>query len=200
VALDGEGLDLVERRGAAVIWCPSSNLFTLGATLERPVFERRIKVALATDSALTGEGDILDELQVAQRLGRVNRQRLYEMVTTEATAVLRLEHGEGRLAEGGPADLVAIPDAGCAPCAALTARELSGSGPVLVMVGGEVKLIAEEYAGRLPVAATSGFHRLKIAGRRPSLVAANIPRLIESARQALGPSQPIRLAGKVVEA
>jgi cytosine/adenosine deaminase-related metal-dependent hydrolase len=196
VALDQEGLALVERRGAAMVWCPSSNLFTLGATLDRTVFEKKIRVALGTDSALTGEGDLLDELQVAERLGRTSQARLYEMVTSEAAAVLRLGEGEGRLAEGGVADLVAIADLGGSPCEALTGAELGE--PLLVIVGGEVKLVAEEFADRLDSSWTSRLRRIKTAGRRACLVDADVPGLIASARRALGP-EPLRLAGKTLE-
>jgi cytosine/adenosine deaminase-related metal-dependent hydrolase len=217
VALDAEGLALVERCGAAVVWCPSSNLFTLGATLDGAVFERNIRVALATDSALTGEGDLLDELRVARRLGLaglgptrldsthlgptrlgpIGSARLYGMVTTEAAAVLRLEQGEGRLTAGGVADLIAIADPGCEPCEALAGEQLCE--PLLVMVEGEIKLVAEEFAGRLDARLTRGLHRIKTAGRRACLVAADVPALISSARRALGADQPIRLAGKPIE-
>ena len=202
VALDQQGLELVEQRGTSLIWCPSSNLFTLGATLDGTVFGRNIRVALATDSGLTGEGDLLDELRVAQRLGRADRERLYEMVTTEAAAALRLEQGEGRLAEGGVADLIAIADLGCSPCEALTGTDLTGTAPPelrLVMVGGEVKLVAEDFAGRLDSRLTSRLHRIKTAGRRACLVDADVAALIASARRALGAEHPIRLAGKTVE-
>jgi cytosine/adenosine deaminase-related metal-dependent hydrolase len=197
VALDQEGLALVELRGAAMVWCPSSNLFTLGATLDRTVFERKIRVALSTDSALTGEGDLLDELRVAQRIDRTGRARLYEMVTSEAAAVLRRHHGEGRLAEGGVADLIAIADPGCSPCEALTGDEPCE--PLLVMVGGEVKLVAEEFAERLDSQQTRRLRRIKTAGRRACLVDADVLALIASARRVLGPEQPVRLAGKAIE-
>jgi hypothetical protein len=119
------------------------------------------------------------------------------MVTTEAAAVLRLNQGEGRLTAGGAADLIAITDPGCAPCEALTREELCE--PLLVMVGGEIKLVAEEFAGRLESRLTSRLHRIKATGRRACLVDADVPALIASARRALGADQPIRLAGKPLE-
>ncbi|MEX2299663.1 MAG: amidohydrolase family protein [Bryobacterales bacterium] len=197
VALDYEGLALIERRGAAVVWCPSSNLFTLGATLSTPIFGKSIPVALATDSALTGEGDLLDELRFASRLGIVPPERLYEMVTTTAAGVLRLENGEGRLTEGGVADLIAIADSGHSPCEALT----SGKVPqlLLVMVGGEIKLVAEAFVDRLDASVTRSLQRIKVAGRAPCLVDASVAGLLASARRALGSEQPIRLAGKALE-
>jgi cytosine/adenosine deaminase-related metal-dependent hydrolase len=195
VALGPEGLALAERRGAAVVWCPSSNLFTLGATVERAIFDHEIRIALATDSALTGEGDLLDELRVAHRLGLAGRERLYEMVTTEAAAVLRLDQGEGRVAEGSVADLTAFADREGSPCEVLTSEEPPEL--LLVMVGGEVKLVAERFAGRLDPRLTSRLERIRVAGRGVYLVDADVRGLAASARGVLGP--PIRLAGKVVE-
>ena len=62
VGLTREGWDLVRTTGASVIWCPRSNLFTLGRTLSREIIESGIPIALGTDSSLTTEGDLLDEL------------------------------------------------------------------------------------------------------------------------------------------
>ena len=65
VALDEPGLALVEQSQASIIWCPSSNLFLLGRTIDDRLWERGIPTALATDSSLTAEGDLLDEIGVA---------------------------------------------------------------------------------------------------------------------------------------
>lgn len=59
VALDDAAWQLVRARGASVITCPRSNLFTLGRTARVP---DDIPVALGTDSSLTTQGDFLDEL------------------------------------------------------------------------------------------------------------------------------------------
>jgi cytosine/adenosine deaminase-related metal-dependent hydrolase len=196
VALDENGLALAEQRAAAVVWCPSSNLFTLGKTLEKPLFARNIKVALATDSALTGAGDLLDELRIARRLDRVSPARLYEMVTTEAAEILRLNQGEGRLAQGGIADLVVIADPGGSPCDALTADEPPQV--LMVMVAGEIKLVAESFADRIAPRYIRGLSPIQVAGREPCRVAADVAALTASARQAFGPDEPIRLAGKAL--
>jgi cytosine/adenosine deaminase-related metal-dependent hydrolase len=64
VALDDAGWQLVRERGASVITCPRSNLFTLGRTATIP---SDIPSALGTDSPLTAGGDFLDELRAADR-------------------------------------------------------------------------------------------------------------------------------------
>lgn len=74
---------------ASVIWCPSSNLFTLGrARTTLPP-----NSALATDSSLTAQGDLLDELAVAEDVAvtiKPDRRRLLDLVTRSARSVLGL--------------------------------------------------------------------------------------------------------------
>jgi hypothetical protein len=73
VGIDDEGWDLVRASGASVVWCPRSNLFTLGKTLVAEYLERLgIPFALGADSPLTAEGDLLDEIRIAGP-GRVQR-------------------------------------------------------------------------------------------------------------------------------
>jgi cytosine/adenosine deaminase-related metal-dependent hydrolase len=64
VGLTKEGWDLVRSARASAIWCPRSNLFTLGRTLSAEA-TAGIPIALGTDSSMTTEGDLLDELEYA---------------------------------------------------------------------------------------------------------------------------------------
>jgi hypothetical protein len=76
VALDDAAWQLVRARGASVITCPRSNIFTLGRTANVPA---DIPVALGTDSSLTTEGDFLDELRACNNIpltGAANVLRL----------------------------------------------------------------------------------------------------------------------------
>jgi len=187
VALNKRGLKLAQERGASLIWCPSSNLFLLGRTLTAGALRSGIPVALGSDSALTGEGDLLDEIRVARRVSRLPSPIIYGMVTTEAARILRLRGGAGSLAAGGFADLVAIQDNGRPPSEALMLMK----SPALVMIAGEIKLIASELARR-----TMGLHRLNVEGRGDVLVSANVASLRRQAKQALG--DEVRLAGRRV--
>lgn len=179
VALDARGLALVKERGASLIWCPSSNRFLLGRTLHRQALDSGIPVALGSDSALTAAGDLLDELREARVASGLPAARLYEMVTTLAARALRL----GELPQD---DLIAIPDTGGRPDECL----LRAKGARLVVIGGRIKLIAENL-GRV-----DGLHRLHVEGRDAVLVDAGVPALSRDAREALGPE--VRLAGRRV--
>jgi cytosine/adenosine deaminase-related metal-dependent hydrolase len=114
VGLDDAGWELVRKSGAAVVWCPRSNLFTLGRTLDpRQPAARGVPFALGTDSPLTAEGDLLDEMASACAQ--------QEWTGSSALRVLR--------AVPDDRDFIAV-------------RE-HGAPPDLVVVGGSVQLISE---------------------------------------------------------
>jgi len=65
VGLTREGWELAASAGASIIWCPRSNLFSLGRTLDLSAIPAGVAVALGSDSPLTAEGDFLDETRSA---------------------------------------------------------------------------------------------------------------------------------------
>jgi cytosine/adenosine deaminase-related metal-dependent hydrolase len=174
-------LEMIRERGASIVWCPSSNLFTLGRTLRHAAVRYGLRIALGTDSALTAAGDIIDEM----RATGLSAEEVYPLVTTQAAAVLRLSAGEGTISAGGVADLIAVRDTGQTP-----ARSIMESPPELVMVRGRIMLLSDGFAGH------RGFHRIQLEGRASRRIRADIPRLIASAARAIGPE--VRLAGRRV--
>jgi cytosine/adenosine deaminase-related metal-dependent hydrolase len=153
VALEGSSLEVARRNGCSLVWCPSSNLFILGKTLSRDVLDSGLPIALGTDSGLSCEGDMIDELRVGREISGLSEERLYSMVTTTAAKVLRLAGGEGTIREGGVADLLVFRDEGLAPAATLFRQR-----PEAVFIGGKLQLASENVApGR--------FHALSIEGR-----------------------------------
>src|SRR5208282_5977808 len=96
--------------GTGIVWCPSSNLYTLGKTLAAEQILKLPNVALGTDSPLTAAGDLLDEIRfVHEELG-VPARFVYDLVTTKAARLLRLRNGEGNLQTGSKADLIIARD------------------------------------------------------------------------------------------
>jgi len=108
VAFDAAARRRVMEAGAGVIWCPSSNLFLFGRTAEVADLAAAGRVALGSDSRLSGERDLLEELRVARRLGAVPETVLESLVTVRAAALLRLPD-RGVLKSGALADLVILP-------------------------------------------------------------------------------------------
>src|SRR5262249_40293622 len=89
VGLDAEGWRVVADAGASVIWCPRSNEFTLGRTIDLNDVPDGVPIALGTDSPLTAPGDIIDEMRAARGAG-ARPQTVWAMVTDISRAVLRL--------------------------------------------------------------------------------------------------------------
>ena len=178
-------LETIQQSGSSIVWCPSSNLFTLGKTLSPAALNSRIPIALGTDSSLTAEGDMLDEMRTAGEVAGLTADQIHPLVTTVAARVLRLTEGQGTIRERGMADLVAVQDTGQTP-----AEALPGLKPELVMVGGHTVLTSE----RLRPRGAKGLRLLHIEGRGTWMMRADIPRLVESAAGALG--SELRLGGK----
>jgi cytosine/adenosine deaminase-related metal-dependent hydrolase len=186
-------IQTMRNRGAALVWCPSSNLFTLGRTVPPQHLHAGLPVALGTDSPLTAEGDLIDEIRVAQAYGACAPDELFEMITTGAARILRLGGGHGAITEGGVADLVAIVDRGQTP-----ANAVLGLQPHMVMVRGRMRMISDSFARRLRPRAAQGLHPIEIEGRGRWLTDIDIPTLHSAAREVLG--HPVRLAGRAVRA
>jgi cytosine/adenosine deaminase-related metal-dependent hydrolase len=105
----GVGLRAADRaklldKGGALIWCPSSNNFMLGETAEVGALAEAGRVALGSDSRLSGERDLLAELKFAHETKQVSVSKLFHMVTFDAAAILRLPRA-GRIAKSLPADV-----------------------------------------------------------------------------------------------
>jgi cytosine/adenosine deaminase-related metal-dependent hydrolase len=98
-------------RGVSLVWCPASNRFLFDRALCMPCLLEssgaRGRVALGTDSRVTGSRDLLDELREASQ-SRVPSTDLLRMVTSWAASVLRIPDA-GRIFVGACADLLVIP-------------------------------------------------------------------------------------------
>ena len=107
VAMCHLAADVVLRAGAGLVWCPSSNQFLFDRTADVRRFDDADRLALGSDSRLSGEGDLLDELHVAHETRQLSAEGLVRTVTTGAARLLRLPDS-GRLSPGAPADLTVI--------------------------------------------------------------------------------------------
>ncbi len=181
VGLTPTGIDLVRRRRASVIWCPSSNLGMLGRTVSRTVLRSGLPVALATDSALSAPVDLLDELAVARRF--LPAARLYRMVTSVPARILRLSRPTLAV------DWIAIRSR------AQTREDALFAGTVaLVVVAGRIRLISPELAEQLPACERRRYQLLHVENRPPVLVDGDVKGLRCAAAKHLG--EDLRLAGK----
>lgn len=98
---------LIERR-VGLAWCPGSNHFLFGQTAAVKELASEGLLALGSDSRLSGERDLLDELRFARSLVEVADDDLESLVTTHAARLLRLPD-RGTLRPGAVADFIVLP-------------------------------------------------------------------------------------------
>jgi cytosine/adenosine deaminase-related metal-dependent hydrolase/ubiquinone/menaquinone biosynthesis C-methylase UbiE len=148
LALDRKGIILLNERRAALIVCPSSNSFLFGKTHTREQLRSVQRLAVGSDSPLTAEGDLLDEIRFTKSVCNLQAEEIYGLVTDQPARILRLQNGEGTLRPTAVADLIAVRLGAAAPAEILT--ELSWRDVELVLVGGCVHLASSEIFERLP--------------------------------------------------
>lgn len=162
ILVHGVGLTAAQRqtlieRGGGLIWCPGSNNFLFGQTACVSQLAQAGKLALGSDSRLSGEFDLLAELKAAQATAQLPPQSLFRLVTIDAARLLRLPaQTAGQLIEGGVADLVLLPP----PASDDLFVEFLGvnrSRLELVMVGGK------------PLLASPRLHAIFEATRQPAV-------------------------------
>ena len=108
IALDHSRRVRLQRAGAGLIWCPSSNLRLFGRTAAVADLAALGRVALGTDSRLSGARDFLDELGVAGETAGFDDRTLESLATRDAARLLRLPD-RGTLRTGGRADILILP-------------------------------------------------------------------------------------------
>jgi cytosine/adenosine deaminase-related metal-dependent hydrolase len=106
VGVDAAGIALLKERGAAVIWCPTSNCFLFRATAPQPLLAGDIAVLLGSDSLLTGAGTLLDELSAARAFGFLHDHALARAVGS--VAARRLGLSAPSLDVGAAADVIVL--------------------------------------------------------------------------------------------
>jgi cytosine/adenosine deaminase-related metal-dependent hydrolase len=182
-------LERMRARRTTVVWCPSSNLFSIGRTLTPETIRSFPSASLGTDSGLTADGDLIDEISAARKCSDMTDDEIYRLLTVNPARALRLRAGEGAIREGGYADLIAVRDIGQTPAEALTSLP-----PALVLKGGEPVMMSESFVHDTNRPVTASFHPLEVEGRGRFFVRAPVARLHATAAEHLGPE--VRMAGK----
>ncbi len=118
VGLRERDVERVIAAGAAVVWCPTSNHALLGRTLDPRRLHAAGRLALGSDSRLSGARDLLDEMHGVVECGELGPVQVLELATSAAARILRLP-ARGSLAPGARADLVIVADRGGEAAASL---------------------------------------------------------------------------------
>jgi cytosine/adenosine deaminase-related metal-dependent hydrolase len=171
IALDQPQRKHLAAAGAGLVWCPSSNLNLFGKTAEVADLIVAGRVALGTDSRLSGARDLLEELRIASQISRLDDRALESLVTRNSADLLRLTD-RGALGAGLRADLLVLP-----------ARVRLGTAVRadirLVMVGGTPRYGDSDCAGRF--ARSNEWARVFVDGR-PKVLNLHTTRLLADAR------------------
>jgi cytosine/adenosine deaminase-related metal-dependent hydrolase len=162
IALSSAQRRRLENAAAGLIWCPSSNSRLFGSTAQVSELIGRRRVALGTDSRLSGSRDLLCEIKEARDTAGLDAGTLESIVTCDAAAMLRLAD-RGALKIGARADLLVLPD-GMALSAATRADVR------LVVLGGRPLYGDADYA-RL-VAPAAHWTAVHVDGRPKMLASA----------------------------
>jgi len=162
VAIDRDGWRRVADSGAGAVWCPASNQFLFGRTAavqsHLDSTSGSTRLAIGTDSRLTGATDLLDELRVAASVVPLAGRELLRLVTTAPADMLGMP-AVGRLAPKAHADMVVVP-----------ARDADGGQALLQTSRRSILMIA---VGGRPVVAAPAFESVFRARRiatRPIVV------------------------------
>jgi cytosine/adenosine deaminase-related metal-dependent hydrolase/ubiquinone/menaquinone biosynthesis C-methylase UbiE len=197
LAFTPQDVALINRRGAALVLCPTSNRYLFARTPANSFIHSIHRVALGSDSPLTAAGDLLDEVRHLRVEQDLDPHTLFNLTTASPAALLQLRRGEGHILPGGRADLIAVRDE-VAPhrSPSDTLAHLTPAEVELVMLGGQVQLASPAIRARLSEEQRSGLCLLEVAGME-RWVRAPLPALFHCAEQFLGRGH-LRLGGKPV--
>lgn len=193
LALDKDGVELLNTRGSSLITCPSSNHFLFGSALSQEALDSIARLSLGSDSSLTATGDLLDEVRFAAEKCALTPQRLYSLVTDSPASLLRLSGG-GAIRPGYPADLIAVRDRDGGPAEILCS--LSANDIELVLLAGRVQLASESIFEKLSQRDREGLEPLSIDGNVRWL-RAPVNDLLREAEEVLGAGK-VRLGGRLL--
>lgn len=90
IALTQKDIDLFARNRSSVVWCPASNYYMFNQTAQVDKLMKNVRVALGSDSTLTGSSTLLDEIRVAAKTNYVTAMEIFSMVTAIPAAVFGL--------------------------------------------------------------------------------------------------------------
>jgi cytosine/adenosine deaminase-related metal-dependent hydrolase/ubiquinone/menaquinone biosynthesis C-methylase UbiE len=194
LACTAKGMSLINQRGASLVVCPTSNRFLFAKTLSRDLLTSVERVALGSDSPITAAGDLLDEVHYLYAEAGLNPIMIYSMVTSNAAEMFHLKDGQGRIAESGVADLIAVRDRYDTP--ARTVSGLTFGDVELVLLAGRVQMASSRLYARLPSDLRSGMELIEVAGHH-RWIRSPLRALFEAAEGVLD-QETLLLAGREV--
>lgn len=178
--------------GSSLIICPTSNLFLFHEASSKELLSSVHRLALGSDSSLTADGDLLDEVKcLGSKIG-IDGDEIYNLIVSSATSILNLPAHTGRIVEDRDADLVVVRSKAPTPAATLSA--INFEHVELVVRGGTVQAASASLYERLPRQFQQDMQCLEIDGHRRWL-RAPLDKLFSASEAVLGKGN-LRLGGK----
>ncbi|MCB5265116.1 MAG: amidohydrolase family protein [Candidatus Cloacimonetes bacterium] len=124
----------IAKVGASLCWCPSSNYYLLGKTLDiAAVLEHKANVVIGTDSTMSGGVNLIAEFAtIREHYPQIPASELYRMVTQNAVKALRLHKRYGALDPENTQNLLLIDQIEKDPFENLMELEMKGIQLLLV--------------------------------------------------------------------
>src|ERR1044072_594357 len=106
VGIHGVALDARQARSLeALIWCPDSHFFLVGATANIARIKAETKIVFGTDSTVSASWNIWEQLRLARKTGLLTDMELFHSLTTVPAALCNIKN-TGALKAGMHADIV----------------------------------------------------------------------------------------------
>ena len=136
------------RAGIKLVWCPSTNYYLLGETIHQIIIAIHARTALGSDSRLTADGDLLDEMCFAHSICQIGSPSTFILasVTTTAAFVCGIIN-DVILPIGANADFVALKST---IDTATTLCQSHRADLALVVRGGEPQIGDPDMMARFP--------------------------------------------------
>jgi hypothetical protein len=192
LACSASEISLINRRGASLVVCPTSNRFLFGRTLPRRLLTLVERLALGSDSPITAAGDLLHEIDYLNAQAGLSPDVIYRMVTTNPSEMFHLNDDQGRIAESGVADLIAVRGNYDTPARAVS--ELTVGDVEFVLLAGRAQIASPSIYARLPYDLRSGMELIEVAGLQ-RWIRAPLRALFASAESVLGRQKLLRGEG-----
>jgi cytosine/adenosine deaminase-related metal-dependent hydrolase len=177
----------------ALIWCPDSNYFLLGATAAIDKIKTATKILFGTDSTVSADWDIWQQLSRARATGLLTDDELIAALSTTAAQVWQLDK-TGRIKENYYADLVVTERKNAHYSTDTDAFFASGPEHILLIMNrGRIVYFDESLLAQLNHIDLADYSRIYI-NKRCKYVAGELPRLIKEIKKyAPGINLPITI-------
>lgn len=147
----------------ALVWCPASNYFLLNATADIKRLKTKTRILFGTDSTLTADWNLWNQLRLARKTGLMNDEELYYSLTKNPAEAWKHFH-IGSIAPNKIADIIIAKSTGSNDFENF--YSLNPESIQLILHQGQIRLFDEEIKDQLTEQGyqVSSFSRFRING------------------------------------